>query len=160
MPTRLVVMLHRRKSARAADPTDEAARRTAASAKRDHAPVAAATSRGSASADEDNAAVIDVGSRGSRADEVAQSLEEICRIVVAQEGARIKTEALGAHKGGLVDDGPGGIAGRAAAAVRAVRVRGQCRDGLGALEGNGEGEGIFLVRAATAIPLDRDREFP
>src|SRR5215207_6916714 len=109
MPMRLVVMLHRRKSARAAvAASGETPSSAPRSTKRRHA-FGAAAEPGAlrASADEDDPAVINVGSCRSRGDEVAQSGEEICRIVVIEQGARIKTEALCSRKGGFVDDRAG-----------------------------------------------------
>src|SRR4051794_9720463 len=131
MPTRLVVMLHRRRSARAGvDAVAEAPTKAAMEARRVPA-ATAALSQPRASADEDDSAVIDVGSCRSRGDEVAQSLKESCRIVVTEEGARIKTEAPGPRKGGLIDERAGRVGGGAAAAIRAVRIGRDGRDVLG-----------------------------
>src|SRR5687768_12555629 len=158
MPTRLVVMLHSRRSARAAvTASGDAPSRQPTSATRVHAFGKPRRGYGG-SADEDDAAVIDVGSGRSGSDEVLQTLEEICRIVVLKEGGRIKTEPLRPRKGGFVDDGAGRIGGRAAAAVGAVRIGGEGGDVRGAPQSGGQGEGVFLVGAAAAPAADGHRE--
>src|SRR3712207_3011383 len=104
MPTRLVVMLHRRRSARAGEAVRrDATKRTAAP------PIPRCRARERCSADEDDPAIIDVGSRRSRGDEVAQTLKKTCRIVVIEQAARIKTEALRPRKGRCVDERAGGV---------------------------------------------------
>jgi hypothetical protein len=76
-----------------------------------------------------------------------------------EQGGRIKTEAPGPRKGGFVDERAGGIAGCAAAPVRAVGVGRQRRDAFGSLQCETEGEGVFLVGAAAALAADGDGEF-
>src|SRR3712207_2012788 len=143
MPTRLAVMLHRRKSARAAVGAVADAPRTAPmSAMRLQAVGKAAESiERRASAKEDDPAVIHVRFGRSRGDEVAQSRKKTCRIVVMEQGQRIKTEASGSRKGGFVDERAGRVARSAAAPVRAVRVGRERGYGVGSPQGDREGEG-------------------
>src|SRR3954454_5212373 len=80
------------------------------------------------SADEDDADVIDVGAGRSGGDEVAQALEEFCRIVVVESRPRVEPKRLGALQRRLVDDGARRVGGRAGAPVGAVGVGGKRRD--------------------------------
>src|SRR3954470_9088145 len=109
MPTRLVVRLHMRRSARAVA---------------GNRPAAATSTRPSRwrlrLADEDDAAVIDVGSRRPGHQKAAQTLEEICRIIAGKGGCRIEADRAGASERRLVRGGAGRTVARAAAPVGAV----------------------------------------
>src|SRR3712207_2109648 len=117
MPMRLGVRLHMRRSAKAGVALNinivipAAAKRRAGSHPRAPAPwipdgrVPRPSGRPPEvdSVHEDDAAVIDVGSGRSAGDEVAETREEICLIVVGEEGRRVEAERPGAGKRGLVD---------------------------------------------------------
>src|SRR5688572_31859067 len=124
MPMRLVVMLHRRRSARAGSAANSITTATVMPSTSDPPRLTAARARRArsrASADKQNTAVIDVGACRPGRDEVVQSPEKFCRIVVIEAGARIKTELFGPRKGRFIDAGAGRVAGCPAAAIGAVR---------------------------------------
>src|SRR5262245_59326664 len=125
MPTRLGVMLHRRRSARAgeaakigASETASAARRSARLAPRE--PGMARARRIVRSADKADPAVIDVRSGRSGDEKVAQRREESRRIVVGEKGCGIKAGGASPCQGRLVDERSRGVRRLPAAAVGAV----------------------------------------
>src|SRR5215207_4916841 len=109
-------------------------------------------------AHKDDAAVIDVGSGRSAGDEVGETLEETCRIVLGEKRRRVEPERPRALERGVVDDRAGGVVGGAGAAVGAVGVGGERRYARPAAERDGERQRIFLVRPAAALASDRDGE--
>src|SRR5215211_2911680 len=96
-------------------------------------------------AHKDDAAVIDVGSGRSAGDEVAETLEETCRIVLGEKRRRVEPERPRALERGVVDDRAGGVGG-------------ERRDARPAVERDGERERIFLVRPAATLASHRDGE--
>src|ERR1043165_9094223 len=136
MPTRLPVLLQRRKSAAAG--VANVVRRSAQTAKRAgrrNAPAgthclitpariirSAISRRFRLAVNEDGTEVIDVGEGWARAQEIAQALEEARGVVVGKKHGRIEAEASRTCGGLAVQGGARGIVRRPFAAVRSVRV--------------------------------------
>src|SRR5437764_13805719 len=166
MPTRLPVLLHRRKSADAG----AANSRTSAQAS-EIIPAPRRVARGLTRAaanwairiitlrisrwfqpavNEDGAEVIDVGEGGARAEEMAQAFEKAGGVVVGKKRGRIEAELLGARHGVALHIGAGGIVGRARPTIRAVGIARQCRDAGCPRKFDGERQRVFLIRSAAA----------
>src|SRR5262249_34571668 len=161
MPTRLGVLLHRRKSA-AAGPVDKMVSGSAANALANSAPpnLFAAMTRLIQNADsfsiggpvnEGGAKVGDVGERRARYKQVADSVEKPRGIVVGEKRGGIEAEPFGPYQGRIVDKRSGRVVRPAPAAVSSIGIGRECCNAFGAGEVNGERQRIFLVwTAATA----------
>src|ERR1043165_4674923 len=171
MPTRLPVLLQRRKSAAAG-----AANKTANAQASESIPPARRTVRGletgakggiriivsrisrvlRRAVNEDGAEVIDVGESGAGAQEVAESFEKSGRVVVGKKRGRMEAELPRACHGVAIGVSPRGVAGRAGPAVGAVGVGGERRNAARARKRDRQRERVFLVRPAAALAVDRD----
>src|ERR1043165_8381707 len=148
MPTRLPVLLHRRKSAAAGVAKAAASNAQAATHTGTHdAPDATKvlifptriirstiSRRFHRAVNEDGAEVIDVGEGWARAEKIAQALEEARGVVVGKKHGRIEAERLRSRGGSSVHKGAGRILRRTFAAVRSVRVTSEGGDALRAGE--------------------------
>src|SRR5215213_9941862 len=175
MPTRLPVLLQRRKSALAGaadDSTTNAQTSGSIQCRGRKAPLLTklAPIRAirimplrisrwfHAAVNEDGAEVIDVREGGTRAQETAHTFEEAGGIVVGKKRGRIEAKFLRARKRPSVDIGAGGVGGRAGAAIGPIGVGGERRDAAGAGEFDRKREGVLLVRPAAALAPHRDGE--
>src|SRR6185503_6150161 len=162
-PTRLPVLLQRRKSAHAGsaeirtNSTAAAAARAEDRKKRRGAEKANAfTCRrfrlrglsrgGSRCVNDDGAEVVHVGVGRAGLEQVAQPREKARGIVVGEEGGRIETERSRPGDSGAVDVGAGGVGGVAAAAVGAVGVAGNGGNARHAGKLARQRQRVFLVR--------------
>src|SRR5215471_20702439 len=163
MPTRLGVLLHRRKSA-AAGPVDKMVSGSAANALANSAPpnLFAAMTRLIQNADsfsiggpvnEGGAKVGDVGERRARYEQVADDVEKPRGIVVGEKRGGIEAEPFGPNQGRTVDKGSGRVVRPASAAVGSICIGRHCGNALGPAEVDGERQGVFLVRTAAAPTL-------
>src|SRR5215469_9289129 len=163
MPTRLDVLLHKRKSA-AAGPVDmvsgSAANALAKSAPRNQF---ATITRLIPNADsvsidgpvnDDGAKVGDVGERRARYEQVADDVEKPRGIVVGEKRGGIEAEPFGPNQGRIVDKGSGRVVRPASAAVGSICIGRHCGNALGPAEMDGERQGVFLVRTAAAPTLE------
>src|SRR6516162_9097352 len=141
MPTRLDVLLHKRKSA-AAGPVDtvsgSAANALAKSAPRNQfatitrlIPSADSFSIGG-SVNDDGAEVGDVGERRAGYEQVADGVEKPRGIVVGEKRGGNEAEPFSPFKGRIVDKGPGRVVWPAPAAIGSIGVRSHCGDPFGA----------------------------
>src|ERR1700751_551036 len=165
MPTRLPVLLHRRKSA-AAGPA-VAPRTTATS---DNPPSAARVPhrfrpvlagapsifvdsakywsavrislRRSGAVNEDGAEVVDVGEGRPGSEKVAEAREERGGIVFGEKGGRIEAKRATAGAAGAVDEGPGRVIRAPGATIGANGIAGQRRDASRSLERQRQSERI------------------
>src|SRR5215471_20922546 len=140
MPTRLGVLLHRRKSA-AAGPVDKMVSGSAANALANSAPpnLFAAMTRLIQNADsfsiggpvnEGGAKVGDVGERRARYEQVADSVEKPRGIVVGEKRGGIEAEPFGPYHGCIVDKSASRVVGSALAAVGSIGISRQCGNSL------------------------------
>src|SRR6516225_6258973 len=168
MPTRLDVLLHKRKSA-AAGPVDtvsgSAANALAKSAPRNQF---ATITRLIPSADsfsidgpvnDDGAEVGDVGERRAGYEQVADSVEKPRGIVVGEKRGGNEAEPFGPCQGRIVDKSASRVVGSALAAVGSIGISRQCGNSLGPGEVDGERQRIFLVRTAAATALKGHGQF-
>src|SRR6476660_6385595 len=92
---------------------------------------------------EDRPEVIDVGEGGARTQEVAQTFEKACGVVVGKKRGRIEAK-FPCPRGGLaVHIGSGRILRRTSATIGTISIAGQRRDSVCAGKCDGEGQRIF-----------------
>src|SRR5689334_16189323 len=169
MPTRLPVLLQRRKSAAAgvAKATAKSAQTAKKAGERDApasmmcliAPARIIRSRISRrfhlAVNEDGTEVIDVGEGWTGAEKIAQALEEAGGVVVGKKHGRIEAELLCPRGGVSIHICTGGIVSRAPAAVRPIGVASERRDPARACERDGKRERVLLIGTAAAFAADR-----
>src|SRR5208337_303898 len=97
-----------------------------------------------------------VGAGGPGLEQLAQLIEEVIRIVIQKVLNRINPLLQGLFTGVPIGKGPGGI-GRPIGAIRAGTEKGDSRPDL---QGNGCGQGQFLIPAAFSRAPDRHGGFP
>src|ERR1700720_2537748 len=146
MPTRLDVLLHRRKSA-AAGPVDEMVSGSAAIALANSAPRdlfttmtrlipnAESVSIGGR-VNDDGAKVGDVGERRAGYEQIADGVEKPRGIVVGEKRGGIEAEPFGPYQRRIVDKGPGRVVRQASAGGGSIGIG---RGGGNALWGGGGG---------------------
>src|SRR5262249_36794216 len=166
MPTRLEVLLHRRKSA-AAGPVDKMVSGSAATALANSAPrtlfatmtwlitKADSVSIGGP-VNDDGAKVGDVGERRAGYEQVAHGVEKPRGIVVGEKRGGNEAEPFGPHQGRIVDKGSGRGVWLALAAIGSIAIGPQCSNTLGPPAGNGERQAILLVPTAAAAAFKGD----
>src|SRR4029077_11492452 len=144
MPTRLDVLLHRRKSA-AAGPADEMVSGSAAIALANSAPrnLFATMTRLISNAEsfsiggrvnDDGAKVGDVGERRAGYEQIADGVEKPRGIVVGEKRGGIEAKPFGPYQGRIVDKGPGRVVRQAPAAVGSIGIGGEGGNTFGAGE--------------------------
>ena len=174
MPTRLPVLLHRRKSAAAgaAKPAQRAGSTTAPAAQRASGPtqdrvliwryphhrlrISRRFHGLSTRMARKSLTLVKVG---PGREQVAQALEKACGIVVGKKRGRIEAEFPRPRGGVAVHEGARRVLGRARAAVGAVGVGGERRDAVRPGQCDRERQRVFLVRPAAALAADRDGQF-
>src|SRR4249919_3844160 len=166
MPTRLPVLLHRWKSAKASAGASAKAAATSSSRQDIERDVKAGKGKarlpscrpvsreGLRPVNDDGPKIVHVGPGRACFDEVAQPCEEPGGIVVREKMGRIEAERSGPDQRALVYRGAGRVIRGACATVGAVSIPGQCGDAGRALQRQGQRQGIFLVRAAAALAAD------
>src|SRR5437588_2717708 len=175
MPTRLPVLLHRRKSAAAGTANSRANALASESipARRHVTPgllrLAARwatriiclgiSRRFHRTVNEDGTQVIDVGEGGTWAEKIAQRFEKSGGVVVGKKRGRIEAKIARPRGGRTVDVGTRRVLCRPGAAVGAIGVARQRRDPRGAGKMDRERQRVFLVRPAAPAAADRDGEF-
>src|SRR5215204_5772768 len=173
MPTRLPVLLQRRKSAAAgcAKATIPIKAITAGSNARVTPPrrignrskstsvwPGALTKAGfsredSGRVNEDGPEVINIGEGRSGHQKVPERGEELGGVVVGQKRGRIEAKGAGARRRGTIAESSGRVGGRAGAAVGAVGISRQDADATDTRERDGERQGVFLIGSALAAML-------
>src|SRR5579885_3789780 len=170
MPTRLPVLLQRRKSAlahradantnTAAIPAITAVQRLAAiKGKRltiRRFGVARLSRDLSRAVNDDGAEVGHIGEGVSGNQQVAQPTEKPCGIVVGEKGGRIEAESIGASGRAAVGKSAGRIACRSTSAVGPVGIGCERCDRGHAGKRDGERERIFLIGPAAALATNGD----
>src|SRR5262245_1350685 len=169
MPTRLPVLLHRRKSAAAAltsavstVPAMSACRTTIGGCQPNGAcdlawRISLIVSR---PVNEYGTEIIDIRESWPRRHQAPQAGKKSGRIVVGEKRGRIEAESGRPGGVGRFHVGPGGVPRTAAAPVGTVGIGRKRRDAGAVLQREREGERIFLVRTAAPLAADRDGQFP
>src|SRR6476469_5850171 len=164
MPTRLPVLVHRRKSAAAGAANSKAnapaSQSIPARRRLTRGPIRrfgrwairiialGISRRFHRAVNEDGTEVIDVGEGGARAEKIVQAREKPGGVVVGKKRGRIEAEFARPRDRDAVHVGAGWVLGRAGAAVGAVGIAGKRRDAGGTGKMNGERQRVFLVRPA------------
>src|SRR5690348_9993898 len=173
MPTRLPVLLHRRKSAAAGVANAIGSSAQATSAARRHAPDTrspilipptriirlAISRRFHLAVNEDGAEVIDVGEGWAWDQEIAQALEEARGVVVGKKHGRIEAELLRPRGSFSVHTGSGRILRGTCATIRSVSIACKGGDPPRAGKRKRQRQRILLVGATATFAADCHRQF-
>src|SRR4051812_28268375 len=174
MPTRLPVLLQRRKSAaagcaKAATPVsaiaagskarvtkprmDGSSRGKSTLIRPGSFPKGGISREGSGGVNEDGPEVINIGEGRSGHQQIPERGEEWGGIVVGQKRGRIEAKGAAARRREAIAEGPGRIVGRTGTPVGSIRVGRQDGHAASSLERDGQRQGIFLIGPALAALL-------
>src|SRR5207253_2915478 len=97
-----------------------------------------------------------VGECRTGREQIADGVEKPRGIVVGEKRGGIEASGAGSGQGGRIDESAGGVVGAAAAAIGSVGIGGERGYAVRAIEVDRKRQGIFLVRAAAALPAQGD----